>query len=158
MLEQTKTRANANFSPDEEEQTGGAGGFSGVMSKKQMVKFAHRIGKRLLVDDTFLDDLADAMDGVDLNGELSETEDDDDEESESEEVVKKKHVFPPAKRLTDFHKQREPIDSKTVSDEDQEQSDDEPKSKGRRSKKRHVKFSKENSDEDEDPQDYEASE
>ena len=38
------------------------------LSKKQMAKLAHRIGKRLLVEEQFLDDLADALDGEDLNG------------------------------------------------------------------------------------------
>lgn len=42
-----------------------------------MVKFAHRIGKRLLVDETFLDDLADALDGIDVADELSESEDEE---------------------------------------------------------------------------------
>lgn len=42
-----------------------------------MKRFAHRIGKRLLVDEVFLDDLADALDGIDLSGELSETQEEE---------------------------------------------------------------------------------
>lgn len=45
------------------------------LNKEQMAKLAHRVGKRLLTDDTFLDDLADALDGIDLQDELSVTDD-----------------------------------------------------------------------------------
>jgi hypothetical protein len=55
-----------------------------ALSKKEMVKLAHRLGKRLLVDESFLDDLADALDGADLSGELSVTDSDDESEDEGE--------------------------------------------------------------------------
>jgi len=66
---------------------GGGGSGPNVMklSKKQMLKLSHRIGKRLLVEEKFLDDLADALDGEDLNGELSETDSDESSEEESED-------------------------------------------------------------------------
>jgi hypothetical protein len=44
-----------------------------------MKRLAHRIGKRLLVDEVFLDDLADGLDGIDLAGELSDSDEDCDD-------------------------------------------------------------------------------
>jgi hypothetical protein len=45
--------------------------MSANLSNKEMKKFAHRIGKKLLVNESFLDNLIDALDGDDLHGELS---------------------------------------------------------------------------------------
>ena len=44
------------------------------MNKEQLKHFAHRIGKRLLLDEGFLDGLNDALEGIDLSGALSESE------------------------------------------------------------------------------------
>lgn len=41
-----------------------------------MDQLAHVLGKRFLKDDDFLDNLVDALDGVDLVSELSETDSD----------------------------------------------------------------------------------
>jgi hypothetical protein len=48
------------------------------------VRLAHRIGRHFLRDEGFLDDLADALDGIDLTDELSVTESDEYASSDEE--------------------------------------------------------------------------
>lgn len=52
-----------------------------------MDTFAHLVGKRFLEDDEFLDNLVDALDGVELESELSETDSDMYATSDEEEDV-----------------------------------------------------------------------
>jgi hypothetical protein len=44
------------------------------LSKEQMEGLAYKLGKRLVTNEKFLDDLADALEGVDIENELSDTE------------------------------------------------------------------------------------
>jgi hypothetical protein len=53
-------------------------------TRQQTVRLAHRIGRHFLRDEGFLDDLADALDGIDLTDELSVTESDEYASSEGE--------------------------------------------------------------------------
>lgn len=55
------------------QMTGGPLSFK----RSELDALAHRIGKRFLKNDDFLDDLCDALDGYDVKNDLSETEDDE---------------------------------------------------------------------------------
>lgn len=44
------------------------------LSKEQMESLAYKLGKRLVTNEKFLDDLADALDGIDIKQDLSDTE------------------------------------------------------------------------------------
>jgi hypothetical protein len=46
---------------------------------KELKKIAHKLGKRLVTDDSFLDLLTDALDGHDVEEDLSDSEDDENE-------------------------------------------------------------------------------
>ena len=56
-------------------------------TRQQTLRLAHRIGRHFLRDEGFLDDLADALDGIDLTDELSVTESDEYASSDEEQVA-----------------------------------------------------------------------
>lgn len=56
-------------------------------TREQTKRLAKRIGRCFLKDDTFLDDLADALDGIDFEDELSETESDEYASTDEEELA-----------------------------------------------------------------------
>ena len=62
------------------------------LSRKMVSKLARRIGKRLLTSDEWLDDLADALDGIDLADELSVTDKETIDEDEESDDNKKKNT------------------------------------------------------------------
>ena len=71
-------------------QGGGFGGnimdaFKNALPK-ELKKIAHKLGKRLVTDDEFLDLLADALDGHDVGADLSDSDEDTESRSESTSV------------------------------------------------------------------------
>ena len=56
-------------------------------TRAQTQRLAKRLGRCFLQDDTFLDNLADALDGIDLDDELSETESDEYASTDEEEIA-----------------------------------------------------------------------
>ena len=113
------------------------------MSDAQLKKFAHRVGKRLLVDDGFLDDLADALDGIDLADELSESDSNIGDETIEATNTDDDEYSPPKKKSPKKAKRATKAESSDESSDDV--SDDDPetvikeKSEKRKSK-RSVKF------------------